>query len=475
MPIATGLPPVKDDPRPLPYLSTMFSCSHCNGIFTTMATFDEHCSKRHGSPLSVVFENAPHERCHWRDRKLISKSPEKATQARKCGSCDIKCITITELQIHQRAQNHCYCEECDKFFATSKETVKHFGTALHASEYTCCDCSRSFRNEDKLYRHLEHEHRRQLSCQVCLQVFGAKKVLDQHIASQHQADPKKKREILPQSADACYICQKKFSTINALQNHLQSPSHHPISELRCFASVECKGRFSSPSALLGHLESGQCCSGIKREFINDLVQTYDTDCVITGQHTAQKLLDHHGPGSDLSSPPGSPVLTPNSSSWNSPYLAPTSRVDDNNLSESTLPLGPSSSGTWFPSNVHTPLSPGMLAPASSWRPSVIQLSINQYPLSCPLCSKNKRFKSKHALESHMSSPAHMSKIFHCPTNLMDLAINKTIIKSFTTLSGLTQHIESASCGDGKATLKAAMEIIQGKLETMGLGRIKLLK
>ena len=69
----------------------------------------------------------------------------------------------------------------------------------------------------------------------------------------------------------------------------------------------------------------------------------------------------------------------------------------------------------------------------------------------------------------------MAKIYHCPTNLLDIANNQIVTKSFTTLSGLTQHLESGACGDGKATLKAAMAIIEGKLVELGMGRIKLLR
>ena len=84
-----------------------------------------------------------------------------------------------------------------------------------------------------------------------------------------------------------------------------------------------------------------------------------------------------------------------------------------------------------------------------------------------------------AFESHLASPAHAPKIFHCPVNLTssEKKGNQTedVIKEFSTLSGLTQHVESGACKGGRQMLQGAMEFVQWKLRDLGFGEIKLLK
>ncbi|RPB13031.1 hypothetical protein P167DRAFT_475025, partial [Morchella conica CCBAS932] len=64
---------------------------------------------------------------------------------------------------------------------------------------------------------------------------------------------------------------------------------------------------------------------------------------------------------------------------------------------------------------------------------------------CPMCpaGSTRTFKTAHALWQHMNSAAHAPLSYHCP---LRLAVGgKGIMKSFTTLSGMTQHLESGAC------------------------------
>lgn len=192
----------------------------------------------------------------------------------------------------------------------------------------------------------------------------------------------------------------------------------------------------------------------------------------------------------MSSTSDTPVLTPTSSAWNSPYLTLTSNSEDVENGLSTIPnqfagsltspylsyfdaFPPSTPGILESASTAISPSTGILTPASSRRSSILQAS--RSPLACPFCPYRKPFQSERALQSHMSSVAHAPKIFHCPTNVLGLAKNQTATRQFTTLSGLTQHLESGACGDGRATLELAMDLIQGKLDEMGLGGVQLLK
>jgi hypothetical protein len=64
----------------------------------------------------------------------------------------------------------------------------------------------------------------------------------------------------------------------------------------------------------------------------------------------------------------------------------------------------------------------------------------------------------------MSSAAHAGKAFTCPVAFTTHAKAPTArVKSFTTLSGLTQHLESGRCQGGKATLWKTMDHLQNEV------------
>ena len=48
------------------------------------------------------------------------------------------------------------------------------------------------------------------------------------------------------------------------------------------------------------------------------------------------------------------------------------------------------------------------------------------------------------------------------------------MKYFSTLSGLTQHLESGACEGGKATFLKAVVYVEERLNQLGLGDLRLL-
>lgn len=79
--------------------------------------------------------------------------------------------------------------------------------------------------------------------------------------------------------------------------------------------------------------------------------------------------------------------------------------------------------------------------------------------------------------AHASPPSydHAPMPFHCSGALVRSTPQRVSPRTFTTLSGLAQHIERGACGEGSATLKIAMEFAQELLERLGLGSIRLLR
>jgi hypothetical protein len=101
-------------------------------------------------------------------------------------------------------------------------------------------------------------------------------------------------------------------------------------------------------------------------------------------------------------------------------------------------------------------------------------------LQCPLCPKERKsFVTPQALQQHMDSPVHCAKVYHCPSNIFPIAPSKDEKqgkkeKQFSTLSGLSQHLESGACHGGKRTFFYCIDLIQRRLEQLGFGGMRLL-
>lgn len=96
---------------------------------------------------------------------------------------------------------------------------------------------------------------------------------------------------------------------------------------------------------------------------------------------------------------------------------------------------------------------------------------------CQLCEPNRKpFRSVKAYQAHVNSAAHAPKIFHCPLSLIPkvkaLDLSKT--KSFSTLGGLTQHLESGKCEGGFEMYRKAITFVEEQLKLLGFSGLKLL-
>jgi hypothetical protein len=68
--------------------------------------------------------------------------------------------------------------------------------------------------------------------------------------------------------------------------------------------------------------------------------------------------------------------------------------------------------------------------------SVTPRAFNGTSWVCYICKKC--FKSSRALESHLNSPVHQEKVYHC--------LKRGCPKEFHSLASLFNHLESESCG-----------------------------
>jgi hypothetical protein len=218
--------------------------------------------------------------------------------------------------------------------------------------------------------------------------------------------------------------------------------------------VECNARFKSPSAMVAHMESGSCQSGMNRQKLNRLILVQDNDHLIT---SSSGIFEYSGWASlenDDGSVTCSGVMTPSTDSDEGVLLTPSSsQIDFGSLLEVQLTRRSSF---------------GMETESTASDSTVLSKPKFYF---CPLCPATKRpFLTRLSLEMHMSSAAHTPKMFHCPSILFSGKPGKAHreMKNFSTISGLVAHIESGVCHGGKAGLRTVMEHMEERLEEMGM-------
>jgi uncharacterized C2H2 Zn-finger protein len=395
--------------------------------------------------------------------------------------------------------------------------------------FECTSCDREFRSNRALSDHLNSdghanvERALQARAATAAQVASAR-AQGALITSEEEADL------------WCDECNRSFGQLTALIQHKKSVKHNPLSDLRCPLSEQCTQCFRSPSALLFHLESGKCKSGMNRAKVNMLVHQHDTERHITslanmrsvttaGAATAQHLdfaeemtarLDalSLGRGSfgrlmDVSETTsnndnGVPIFTPSTSVYgrsrrtsvaNGATSRQFGRVTD--VSETTsnndngVPIFTPSTSVYGHSRHtsvagdttprHAPNEWDFVAenvrfmPAqhgSSEARTVVSISTERQDWHCPHPSCEKVFKQQHSLIEHLESAAHAPTLYRCPTGL---GLRKAHSKSFKTMSGVLQHLEAGACAGGTEALDRIFAMVEEKITDATGARVKLLR
>lgn len=235
-----------------------------------------------------------------------------------------------------------------------------------------------------------------------------------------------------------------------LEQHRLSVIHKSLSNIKCIADRRCKKQFTSSSARLHHLESEACPSKMTRDKLHSAVQSSDVNRLIT-EGSIQEYTALMGPAvSGTTSITESVIFTP---------------ITDESFGGFRSPPD-----TWE-------LQSGMLTPNSGSSQPLLKDSSLAMRLTCPLCPVGRKpFKSLEALRNHLSSPAHSPKVFHCPLYFAGLEHDRKVsqlMRYFSTLSGLMQHLESGAC-QGRATFRKTVEYIEHNLGKTGLRKLRLL-
>jgi hypothetical protein len=386
----------------------MYSCDVCNSRFSTKADSTRH-KKSTGHCVCQ----------HCRKAKASSqglRAHNDAVHNHKCPHCSVAFAWRVLLTNHQKRQNHCYCGDCNRTFSTASGWKSHLQSSRHSTEFRCCDCDREFRSGASLDQHLRDKVHR-------LPATAGKR--------RPPCQKQKKAEVNGNGSTSplqCTKCSREFKTADALQQHLASLKHCPLGKVPCIAGASCKATFPSPSALLHHLESGACSSGMNREKLNSLILKHDTERLITRQPADSGLLEDD---------------TDSSGSWD-------------------LIRTPSSASLSSGDGCMTPASGGL----SDWAVLLSRVPSHR----CPLCPLGRRpFRDAKALQDHIKSAAHCEPFIYCPTTLAGSGNQKPgAIRVFTTVSGLAQHLESGACVGGKVTFRKVVKYLETRIQAFGL-------
>lgn len=140
----------------------------------------------------------------------------------------------------------------------------HRTSAGHASEFKCCDCNIFFKDIHALVAHMESRaHRRPLKPKI--------------------SQKREKASLTTSTNTECTTCRRKFPSVQSLQQHNASVKHKPLGKLKCPIGTRCRESFTSPSALVHHLESGKCSSGFDRDEVYRMVSSCDSGHTIHTQ------------------------------------------------------------------------------------------------------------------------------------------------------------------------------------------------
>ncbi|WAQ85040.1 hypothetical protein PtA15_5A614 [Puccinia triticina] len=160
------------------------------------------------------------------------------------------------------------CAPCGRQFRLYQHYQDHM---IHSSRhYYCAPCRRDFESRDALDSHLSQpdEH---MICEWCRILVGK---LRHHNQRHHEkclecnqwyedANDIHRHRSLAHTEVYCVPCQKLFGNSKELTMHLTSYAHQPLN-VEC-DHPSCGQQFISKVALVQHLETGTCQSGVNLE------------------------------------------------------------------------------------------------------------------------------------------------------------------------------------------------------------------
>ncbi|CAG8185560.1 unnamed protein product [Penicillium salamii] len=194
----------------------------------------------------------------------------------ECKRCDRAFASLKACQQHMNALGHnpvYECETCDRVFGSLEGVNRHMQVKEHWSNY-CQSCHRRFETEHNYYAHMKSATHRgyDLECQYCDAEFVTASGVLHHLEScscpgaRDRVRNRLYRDIQELDTNGeitfgklegyyynweCMMCTREFNCADAVASHILR-SHGWL--YHC----DCDKRFVSLAALFNHLESESC-------------------------------------------------------------------------------------------------------------------------------------------------------------------------------------------------------------------------
>ncbi|EOA85963.1 hypothetical protein ACJQWK_02863 [Exserohilum turcicum] len=209
----------------------------------------------------------------------------------KCETCNRRFGSQSSVNQHMSALDHYkryYCYDCAKAYQDDNSLKMHWNSSIHRGKnVTCLFCKAAFTSASGLSHHLETSsclqarslsHRiifNTISLRDCNGLLTNKLLTDPDDDTQNGAS----NAAWNGSDYECYLCHREYNTLQALNQHLNSPAHSE--KLYHCPNRSCNRQFGRLASLFNHLES-ESCNFVRFEKVQKHVHNF-----ITGQ---QKLV-----------------------------------------------------------------------------------------------------------------------------------------------------------------------------------------
>ncbi|TGZ83680.1 hypothetical protein EX30DRAFT_338294 [Ascodesmis nigricans] len=244
--------------RPFP---AQTCCYFCGAHFYREELLDRHFYKQHTCHVDGMFFISPTNlQRHIRVEHTIDSRAIKPCHFPNCSyrfptterilypwvSPVPSVMELPDYQHHMETA-HAFCTQCQQSFNTKPALSQHLADSpFHQTrEYRCIDCESDFASINELVYH------------KCRFPCGEK--------------------------TETFTCEAVFGSRAALEKHQRRCLHGPYAddpEAKVVKCRPCNRKFVDAAAMVAHLESGRCKSGMKRGVVDLAVMAFDKDGVV---------------------------------------------------------------------------------------------------------------------------------------------------------------------------------------------------
>lgn len=184
--------------------------------------------------------------CNWCERRFDSVGTQRQHKYDEnhfdyqCDRC-YETYETEELHEEHEIEDHHYCFDCERQFLNRHSIQQHLRSAAHmGSSITCPFCKRAFTAAAGLVHHIESNacsKAKSLDRDTVFQIVRekdpsgviSKKLIDWTASDLYQATEKAWNP--EKGAYECYLCNRTFSKLHSLNQHLNSPARAFFSPL----------------------------------------------------------------------------------------------------------------------------------------------------------------------------------------------------------------------------------------------------